>query len=342
MDNFLPHRDELGLSINTHAAALHQRLQQVDPDRVGMPEHCLYYYKASHAKRLFFSIETSAHLLYRAIRLTRKRPEQIVLMDYGAGVGTLYLLAKMIGCTVVYNDHLDDWRLSAQLIAEAIGVQVDHYVVGDIGDSLDALDRLGLQCSLITSRNVVEHIYKLGVFYQLLHERQPQAVVFSSTTANSQNPASVVKHMLWHRRWEKVYRGKRFAAIERKAPELTRAAKERLARATQGLAVEDLQQAIMAFGQSGILPNPRTQRSNTCDPDTGVWAEHLLRLGEYRRLIGERRYKVSFAPGFWDTHYGSAYKNNAAGWLNRVIGRNKVLAMKLAPFMYVIAEPRVR
>src|SRR5688500_9314795 len=133
MDEFLPQKDRLSNLIQQQAAELHTRLKGVNADSLGLPYHCLHYYKGSHATRLFFSIETSAHLLYRSIPMTKKNVEDIVIMDYGAGVGTLYLLARMIGCrTVIYNDHLEDWKTSAQKIAEAIGIKIDEYITGDI------------------------------------------------------------------------------------------------------------------------------------------------------------------------------------------------------------------
>jgi 2-polyprenyl-3-methyl-5-hydroxy-6-metoxy-1,4-benzoquinol methylase len=245
MDKFLSYDNDLGRLINSGATVLFYKLKNINPDELGMPDHCLHYYKTSHSTRLFFSIETSAHLLYRAIRITGRQPSQVVLMDYGAGVGTLFLLAKIIGCSqVIYNDHLEDWRKSAQLLAEAVNVQIDHYIVGDIRDCLHRLYQLNLKCDLITSRNVIEHIYKLDDFFSAIHESQPKAIVFSSTTANKNNPGSVIKHWLWHRKWEKVFRGKRTVMIERMAPDLARDRKEKLARATRGLASEDLQSAV--------------------------------------------------------------------------------------------------
>ncbi len=172
MDRFLQQDDELGSLINIQASALYSRMKGLEAESLGMPDHCLAYFRSSHSKRLFFSIETSAHLLYRALTLAGKKPSDIVIMDYGAGVGTLYMLAKLIGChKVIYNDHLDDWRLSAQLIAEAAGITIDHYIVGDIGDCLTRLFELHLQCNIITSRNVIEHIYKLDVFYTAVYHR---------------------------------------------------------------------------------------------------------------------------------------------------------------------------
>jgi 2-polyprenyl-3-methyl-5-hydroxy-6-metoxy-1,4-benzoquinol methylase len=341
MDKFLPFDDDLGRLIDSAATDLYDRLIKVNAEKLGMPEHCLAYFSSSHTKRLFFSTETSAHILYRSIRLAGKSSSDVVLMDYGAGVGTLFLLAKMIGCNkVVYSDHLEDWRLSAELIANAIGVKIDHYIVGDIDECLMQLEQLNIQCDIITSRNVVEHIYKLNKFYALLYEKQPHAIIFSSTTANKKNPGATIKHILWHKKWEKIFRGKRLVAIERQSPGMAPFRRQKLAKATRGLAVDDLKDAIENFRKTGKLPDPSVFGSNTCDPSNGVWAENLLSLRTYRNLIDERKYAVSFAPGFWDTHYKINYVNSAARMLNRIISKGGSLAMMLAPFIYVIARPK--
>ena len=341
MDKFLPYEDDLGRLINSGATELYIRLTKINADQLGMPEHCLDYFKSSHSKRLFFSTETSAHILYRAIKLTGKVPGEIVLMDYGAGVGTLFLLAKMIGCRqVIYSDHLEEWRLSAELIAEAINIPIDNYIVGDITECLDRLARLNILCDVITSRNVIEHIYNLREFYSSTYIKQPRAIIFSSTTANKQNPAAAIKHRLWHKKWEKIFCGKRLVMIERQSPGMAIHRKHKLAKSTRGLAVGDLTNAIDEYRKAGTFPNPRVFGSNTCDPSNGVWAENLLSLKTYRRLIDEKKYTVSFAPGFWDTHYRQTYLNIAAGLLNRIISKGGKMAMMLAPFIYVIARPK--
>jgi 2-polyprenyl-3-methyl-5-hydroxy-6-metoxy-1,4-benzoquinol methylase len=341
MDRFLQQNDELGDLINAQACELYIRMKELDAENLGMPDYCLAYFRSSHFKRLFFSIETSAHLLYRSIMLAGKTPSGIVIMDYGAGVGTLYMLAKMIGCSkVIYNDHLDDWKVSAQLIAEAVNVHVDHYIVGDIHDCLNKLFELHLNVDIVTSRNVIEHIYKLDIFYNAIHHRHPKAIIYSSTTANKQNPASVIKHLMWHRKWEKVFRGKRMVAIQRQSNGLSFTKVKILANATRGLAVEDLQEAIEKYRKTGKRPNPKSYGSNTCDPSNGVWAEHLLSKDAYRAMINIENYSVSFEPGFWDTHYSLNYMNIAGKILNKIIAGNKKIAMRIAPFIYVIAIPR--
>ena len=58
-----------------------------------------------------------------------------------------------------------------------------EYIVGDIDDTLSALNHKNIQCDIITSRNVIEHIYKLDDFYDAIAHAQPEAWIYSSTTA---------------------------------------------------------------------------------------------------------------------------------------------------------------
>ncbi|HUR10080.1 MAG TPA: hypothetical protein VM012_01850 [Flavitalea sp.] len=339
MENFLPPNDDVSRLINNSAQQLYERLKKLDVHNLGIPPHCLEYFLKSHINRLFFSIETSAHLLNRALRRTGKRVEEVVLMDYGAGVGTLYLLARLVGCRVVYNDLLEDWKKSGQLVAEACGIAIEKYIIGDIDATLEQLNQIALKCDIIASRNVIEHIYKLDHFYSSIHKQQPGTIVFSSTTANYYNPAMHLQHVKWHRKCEKRYMQDRANIILKIIPGIQKELLAKLSRATRGLAVKDLDHAIKIFDSTLAMPDPAGFYTNTCDPANGVWAENLLTFKKYRQLIGENRYRVSFLPGFWDTHYKSAIKNRMAVLFNRIIQQYKKPAFRLAPFIYIIAYP---
>lgn len=341
MDIFLPEKDALSRNIQVQSAALLKKLQALPVDTLGMPAHCLDYFKSSHFKRLFFSIETSAHLLYRSIKLKGKPVEETVIMDYGAGVGTLYMLAKMIGCkTVIYNDHLEDWKKSAWLIAEAIGIEIDEYIVGDITETLQALDQKKLECDIITSRNVIEHIYKLDTFFKTIHSYQPTALVYSSTTANYHNPASHLKHVLWHRKWEKYFLPIREKLITERIPGISQPELGRLTKATRGLALQDFEDAIAEYRQSRTLPDPSIHGTNTVESTSGVWFEHLLPFSSYRQLISSSGYDLYFEPGFWDTHNNNKAKNLIGKVLNPIVRFTGHGGIRLAPFIYVIAVPK--
>lgn len=340
MERFLPWNDDLANMIQEKSVVLYQKMLHLPVDDLGLPYHCLVYFKKSHGNRLFFSISTSACLLYRSIRATGRQVQELTIMDYGAGVGTLYLLAGMIGFRkVIYNDFLEDWRKSALLIAEKMGLVIDEYIVGDITDTFESLSKSGIQCDIITSRNVIEHIYKLDLFYSTIRRYQPAAVVYSSTTANFYNPATHIQHMLLHKRFEKVYFPRRKELIRKQIPGITDNLATHLAGKTRGLATEDLVNALNQFRQNGKIERVEGLHSNTCDPLNGVWAEHLLTFSQYKALIGTP-FESSFEPGFWDTHYSNPIKNIFARMMNLIINLNRVIGIVVAPFIYVIAKPR--
>jgi 2-polyprenyl-3-methyl-5-hydroxy-6-metoxy-1,4-benzoquinol methylase len=340
MERFLPQHDELAEFINNHASLLYQRLKLVRIENLQLAPHYLEYFRTSHYKRLFFSVETSAHLLYRAIQIKKKPASEIVIMDYGAGIGTLFILAKMIGCKkVVYNDLFEEWRNSAQQILNAVGVAVDEYIVGDIDFTLEALVSKGIRCDVIISRNVIEHIYKLDFFYKAIRRYQPGAVVLSSTTANLYNPATHIQHILMHRRYEKIFHQQRREIVIQNLPKLESSIAEKISKKTRGLGGDDLHNAINNFRTSNKISPIKGLYTNTCDPYKGVWAEHLLTFDQYRQLIGEG-FHIIFEPGFWDTHYKRSSINLFSKMMNRIIRLNKTLGIILAPFIYVIAIPR--
>jgi 2-polyprenyl-3-methyl-5-hydroxy-6-metoxy-1,4-benzoquinol methylase len=340
MERFLAQQDELADTINKNAQLLFQRLQSIRIEDLQLDSHYREYFKSSHYKRLFFSIQTSAHLLYRAVRLAQKPFQEIIIMDYGAGIGTLFILAKMIGCRkVIYNDLLEDWKKSAEQILKAIGVVIDEYIVGDVEQTLAILAEKKITCNIIVSRNVIEHIYKLDVFYNLIHKFQPGAIVLSSTTANYYNPATHIQHILMHKRYEEVFRQQRREIIQQNAPELSSEEVDKISTKTRGLGGDDLIRRINDYKESKKLQPEKNLHTNTCDPYNGVWAEHLLSFAKYRKLIG-KNFHISFEAGFWDTHYSHPFKNILSKMMNSLSRLNKNLAIALTPFIYVIAIPR--
>src|SRR5690606_7668254 len=152
------------------------------------------------------------------------------------------------GCReVIYNDHLTDWKISAEIIASTLKIEIGRFIVGDIEECMDELKRNNIQCDIIASRNVIEHIYRLDKFYSILYSAQPKALIFSSTTANFKNPASRIKHRRWHRKWEKDYFEKRKLIAREIIPAASNEETEKIAFSTRGLGQEDLKYAITNY-----------------------------------------------------------------------------------------------
>lgn len=41
---------------------------------------------------------------------------------------------------------------------------------------------------------------------------------------------------------------------------------------------------------------------NTCNPENGVGAEHIIPVTAYKKIIESKRYRLAVLPAFWDTH----------------------------------------
>ncbi|HTF30645.1 MAG TPA: hypothetical protein VK625_17445, partial [Flavitalea sp.] len=168
------------------------------------------------------------------------------------------------------------------------------------------------------------------------------AIIYSSTTANYHNPASHIKHMLWHRKWEKFFLPQRIELIKNKISGLPESEVVKLAKATRGLALDDFDAAVENYKTHKVLPDPSIHHTNTVETSSGVWFEHLLLFKTYRKLISASKYDVIFEPGFWDTHNMSKVKNVLGTVLNPFVKLAGSNGIRLAPFIYVVALPKHR
>jgi 2-polyprenyl-3-methyl-5-hydroxy-6-metoxy-1,4-benzoquinol methylase len=340
MDVFIKPVDDLSRLINEQAGILYNKILDLPLNNLNLPEVPLSYYQNRHHERKFFSVQTASEQLYRAIILKNKPVDQLVIMEYGAGLGSLFLLAKMIGCKiVVYNDILEDMVIAANIISKHLNIPIDLFIEGDHKETIQKLNENKLECDIILSRNVIEHIYNLDDFYCDMAGGQKKALLYFSTTANFYNPAMVLFHKKLHKRKEKEHRLQRCELIKRHFPEISKHELENVTRATRGLAMNDLHQALILYKNKQILPDPDIHYTNTCDPENGNWAEHLLPLSDYQKIIESKGYKLTVLPAFWDTHYSSFLKNifgKTMNFITKILGPKG--GLRTTAFIYIIAE----
>src|SRR4051812_29669882 len=95
---FLQEQDELSKLINAKANELYHSLKTFDASSLQTSDFFKNYFADHHlGKRLIFSIENSAHILYQSIKKSHKKVEELNIADYGAGLGTLFMLGSMLG-----------------------------------------------------------------------------------------------------------------------------------------------------------------------------------------------------------------------------------------------------
>ena len=113
---------------------------------------------------------------------------------------------------------------------------------------------------------------------------------------------------------------------------------ERLAAATRGQARWDIEHAVDRFADSGAYPSEPEHPTNTCDPYTGNWTEHLMNPHHLAGLLRSHGMSARVMPGY----YGPSARRDirmfgpVANAFIRAVGAR---SLPLAPY-YVITARR--
>ncbi|UEG49056.1 class I SAM-dependent methyltransferase [Ferruginibacter lapsinanis] len=338
--SFVKVSDELSDTINNKANELYLLLKNFDASTLPTDDFFKDYFANHHlGKRLIFSIKSSAHILYQSIKKTNKPIGSINIVDYGAGLGTLFMLGSLLNVKrLIYNDHLPEWKNNAAIICNSLNIPVTDYITGDIADVIHYADRTGFKFDIIASRNVIEHIYDLSAFYKQINTHNASAIVYSTTTANYQNPAAHLQHILIHKKTEKKYFiAQRREQIKKIKKDITEEQLDELVSITRGRALHDFTNAVNDYLQKKNIKEVPYLNSNTVDCTNGVWAEHLLAKSTYALIIQSAGFKMEYSAGFWDTNYKSPVANFLAGCLNLFIQLLGKKGYIISPFINVVA-----
>jgi len=340
---FIDFKDDTARLINDRANHLYQKLLQLDISDTDIDDFGKYYFANHHTgTRLFFSVQSSADIIYRSIKKTNKPIADLSFIDYGAGLGTLFLLAGMVGFKKVYfNDYFPQWAGYAKTICNKLGITIDDYISGDIDAVINYGKANHVHFDILASRNVAEHIYNLRDFYSKLYQSGITSLCYATTTANYHNPAMRLKHYWHHYQVErKFYKKQRADYIKELIPAVNADDLHQLVKLTRGKAFVDFTNAVDCYFKKQPIPQVEFLRTNTCDCKTGVWAENLITRSNYADIIQSAGFTFEYTAGFWDTHYKYGVMNFMAGILNRLIKITGKKGYWFAPFVNITAAKK--
>jgi hypothetical protein len=338
MYTFIKHKTDLGIKINTACQTLFTQIQSLDVESIPFEPFYKQYFIKCHFTRPYFSLKTSAKLLYDSITATKKPVAEVVIMDYGAGLGTLYILAKMIGVKkIIYNDLLPEFAKPAIEVDKFLGYIMDEYIIGDTEETCKKLAEKNIVCDVIVSRNVVEHIYNLADYFKIIYAHQPTAILYNSTTANWNNPAAHVQHILLHQKTKPIVIKSKAAFIKKLNPLLQDAEATMLATKYVQQGGQDFLNAINEFILHKKFIQFKKDYTNICD-ENGTWGEHLIPYKKYKHMAPQ--YNIQFKPGFWDVDYKNIAKQYLGKTLNVISNLLGDFGIITASFIYIIAIPK--
>jgi len=348
----LPGDNKLLTDVNAAAVRLYDKLSGLDVKSLTISEYNKKYLGDYH-NSLYSILQRYSYILAWSVAYQNVPLDEFVFIDYGGGTGILSLLARefKIG-TVIYSDIYDVSCKDAKVIAESIGNQADYYVRGDIDDVIRFLRTHSISCNAVASYDVIEHIYDIEGFLSKLHLLSDGSLsVLMSSAANNLNPRirkslmksqREVEYKDRERKWGhkerdclRAFLKVREEIIRKYAQDLTEKEIEHLARVTRGMIEADIKKCVNEYLKTGDFPQEPSHPTNTCDPYTGNWAEHLMDPYLLKDVLSKAGFKVAVFSGHYYGRRESDAKRLLASFLNLAIYIFKKQGIRIAPFLTI-------
>ncbi len=326
---FLPENDDLILRIDSAARRLHDKLVQLNLKATGISEYNQRYL-SQKIKNPTGVLQLNTWLIYQTVKNSPVALEDFTLVDYGGGSGLIALLAGELGLRqVIYNDIYNVSCDDVRRLADTLEIRIDHFVCGDIDPLIGYLKKHQIVVDGVVSYDVIEHIYDIEKFLKKLRGVSSGEFKFVfGSGANTRNPmvtrALGKRHSDFEfrdrpREWGhkdrdalKSYLNIRKEIIAEYDPALPQETVRDLAKKTRGLIEEDIIRAVDEFNNTGQVSYTPDHPTNTCDPFTGNWAEHLMDTERLKKILEEEGAMVEISRG-----YGAMTDN----WIKNVILR---------------------
>ena len=354
----LPKDQPLLIDICAAANRLFNKLKLLKVEALAISDYNKRYLN-SKISSLTSNIQLYSYILAWSLAKSAVPTNKFSLIDYGGGSGMLSLLAKELGLgTVIYNDIYDISCRDAQQIAKSLGVEADYYVHGNIDDVLLFLKKNNFNCNAIVSYDVIEHIYNVEDFFNKVSflTNAPIAIVMSSG-ANVFNP--FIRKKLMKKQVELEYKDqeKKWGHKERDCLKaylrvrkemileylkdfnttLSENETEQLVKNTRGMIKSKIRKCVEDYLKTGNFPPPPVHPTNTCDPYTGNWAEHLMDPFYLANILSNKGFTVSILSGYYGCPKNTV-KRLLAKILNAVIFLSRKQGLRIAPFYTIYGK----
>ena len=333
---------------------LYEKIRKIDLIEIGISE-----YNQKYLKQILGNIESTlqrySYLLSLSLKNAKKSIEEFVLVDYGGGSGLLSMLAVETGIgKVIYNDIYDISCIDIQKLSRAAKINIADFVCGDISELISFLKKKSITINAVVSYDVIEHIYDIEEYFRKLRflSTGPIRLVLASG-ANIQNliyKRKIMKKQLMYEyedrklQWGhkerdtlKSYFSIRKEIISKLEPKLDAVKVKKLAYFTRGLIQHDIEKYLKEYKKRNDISYRPEHPTNTCDPYTGNWAEHLMKTHWLEKILKDEGFNVKILSGFWDTT-GKLHTRIIKKIQNRIIRNYGRKALFLSPYYVIYAN----
>jgi len=305
---------DLKTQIKAAVSQLLLQLNKIDVESEEISEYNKTYLK-KYLSNYNFYMSYYSQLLLKAIQKLKKSKEESVFVDYGGGSGILSYLASILGFKqVIYNDIYSVSVSDVKIISKNLNISIDYFFLGNINELVKNLDLNFIKPDIICSFDVLEHIYDLDTWFTELSKLSNFNLLFM-TSANPKNPLvnyrlkklqnkaeyyGFNKHLGWKKSDENLpYSIVRKNIIKSKFPSLKNNEIDYLTKKTRGLRKDDIEKIVNSFIKKEVINYAIKHPTNTCDPYTGNWTEHLINLEDFKIDLKAKGFKVNYSNSLY-------------------------------------------
>jgi 2-polyprenyl-3-methyl-5-hydroxy-6-metoxy-1,4-benzoquinol methylase len=340
-------------AIESASSRLYDKLRHLDIEPMAISDYTKRYL-SDYIKNLFPALSKYAYMLTWCLSSSRKCLSSMVVVDYGGGSGIFSLLARELGIGhVIYDDIYDLACRDAQTIARKLDLCAEEYVCGDMGAVLGYFSKKGFDCDCITSFDVIEHVYDPKSYLNSIGSLPgADTSLVMCSGANPLNPLIRRRLVNEQNRIDRFGDQPRYGHKPRDSTEPYSEIRKRIIRgriqdigegeleflsnATRGFVEHDITEAVDRYLDGNSLTSPEEYPTNTCDPLTGNWCEHLMDPFKLAAMIEERGFDAKVLPGYYPRvpyiSPGSRFQRQTTSILNQMILQFEPISLHLAPF----------
>jgi 2-polyprenyl-3-methyl-5-hydroxy-6-metoxy-1,4-benzoquinol methylase len=331
------------IALQKASERLYQKLNTLNINELDVSEYSQVYF-SKHQTSLKYLLQMYTLILFHFQRKVKKPFDKIIVVDHGAGIGILSLLCKELGMNVIYNDIYNQVVKDAEIISKTVELPLDYYHHGSIEDLANYCKKQNIFIDGIVSSEVIEHIYDIELFFKNLDLLPSKKLHFVfSTSANNKNLLRRRKLMqqqyISEHIGEQEFFGRkekdslrsflkiREEIIKENTAKMSLIEIQKLAIHTRGMRKSDIIAAIKEFESSNIFPEVLNHKTNTCDPNTGNWVEHLMEPKALQKSLALKNRPSEIKSGFYsigNENFASTFVKNTLNIMIKILGKKSI------------------
>ena len=331
----------MGLNFVSAEKDTYALLSAIDYDKLPISDYNKQYISRLKPALMYY-LKIYSCCLAKGLQNSVLSLSEITMVDFGGGSGFLSIYAKKLGIgNVIYVDLNPLSVETVTLLKKETGFGPDVILHGSSDILATWCSKKSVLPDFLVSTDLIEHVYSLNTLFSELIGVNNQMRMIFTTASTPYNPYVRRRLQRMMRACEygsletPNYYTKRKDYIRQQFVSLSEQEVDDWALKTRGLIYADIDLAVKERQDPVPL-----DAYNTCDPETGNWAERILPIRSYRNMLLKHAYTVSVYKGFYNINRLKKWKSLIFRFLNLIIRISGRIGLLVSPFIILVCDKK--